>query len=74
MHDDLPTKLTDRNYCLTCSPDFSKTLFTPAGLDIYLREEITPQNERIVDEIVARLESLGGEVGQLAKSGFIVGR
>ena len=53
--------------------DFSKTLFTPAGIDIYLRSPITPENQRLVQDIISRLGDVAGEIGTLSKSGFLVG-
>lgn len=70
--------------------DFEKTLFTPAGLDIYLRQPLNPRvgNEilkstddgraagslRTVEEIIEKLQALPGKVGEMAKDGFLVGR
>lgn len=57
--------------------DFSKTLFTPAGLDVYLRRPLASLGEEgqvrlkaIVDGIIASDES----VSALAREGgFVVG-
>ncbi|KAH9855181.1 hypothetical protein C2E23DRAFT_724647 [Lenzites betulinus] len=52
---------------------FAKTLFTPAGLDVYAR---TPRGlpAELVREIVARAAALGGEAGALAGGFFEVER
>ncbi|GAA6041499.1 hypothetical protein JCM8097_001908 [Rhodosporidiobolus ruineniae] len=47
---------------------FSSTLFTPAGLDIYVREPSALSDDR-VDELVRSLEGLGGEIEALVKNG-----
>eukprot|EP00026_Physarum_polycephalum_P016826 Phypoly_transcript_17839.p1 GENE.Phypoly_transcript_17839~~Phypoly_transcript_17839.p1 ORF type:complete len:185 (-),score=25.40 Phypoly_transcript_17839:102-656(-) len=53
---------------------FSKTLFTPAGLDIYMRQPLTSAEGRaVVDGIVAVLQAKSGNVGDYAKNGFVVG-
>jgi len=52
---------------------FEKTLFTPAGLDIYSRSE-QGLGEEMEDEIVRQVKALGGEVGQLAEGFFVVKR
>jgi len=56
---------------------FEKTLFTPAGLDIYARavpgmDGQEGLGEEAVAEIVRRVQALEGEVGELAKSFFAV--
>ncbi|ELU42990.1 TrfA domain-containing protein [Rhizoctonia solani AG-1 IA] len=48
---------------------FSKTLFTPAGLDIYARDP-TSISKEVVDEIKEATKKLGGEVGTLAEGFF----
>lgn len=52
---------------------FEKTLFTPAGLDIYSRDEkgLDPQ---LLSEILRVTRTLGGEVGKLANGFFEVKR
>ncbi|KAI0702937.1 hypothetical protein C8T65DRAFT_655143 [Cerioporus squamosus] len=52
---------------------FEKTLFTPAGLDIYSR---TAQGlpDQVVQEIVAQATALGGDVAKLAEGFFEVER
>jgi len=52
---------------------FEKTLFTPAGLDIYCRnaEGLGPVAE---EEIVRQVKALGGEVAKLAEGFFVVKR
>ncbi|CAE6437027.1 unnamed protein product [Rhizoctonia solani] len=50
---------------------FSKTLFTPAGLDIYARDP-TSISKEVVDEIKEATKKLGGEVGTLAEGFFEV--
>jgi len=52
---------------------FAKTLFTPAGIDIYSRTEQGPSQE-LCEEIIAKTRGHGGEVGKLAKSLFEVSR
>jgi len=47
---------------------FSKTLFTPVGLDIYARGANGLTDEQ-VDAIVKAIESLGGDVAALVKNG-----
>jgi hypothetical protein len=54
--------------------DFSKTMFTPAGLDIYMRGPLSPERETDLQAIVDKLQTVPHEIGTLAKSGFIVGR
>ncbi|KAF2272359.1 uncharacterized protein EI97DRAFT_212161 [Westerdykella ornata] len=49
---------------------FAKTLFTPAGLDIYSRKgQLSPET---IEGIKAALEGLGGEVAALAGKMFAV--
>ncbi|EJT97318.1 hypothetical protein DACRYDRAFT_119442 [Dacryopinax primogenitus] len=50
---------------------FEKTLFTPAGLDVYARQPGTLSSERL-SEIVKATQSLGGEAGKLAEGFFEV--
>jgi hypothetical protein len=59
-------------FLLQCQ-DFSKTLFTPAGIDIYLRSPITPETRVLVEEIVSKLKDVPGEIARLSDSGFVVG-
>ncbi|KAJ8292530.1 DNA ligase [Rhodotorula toruloides] len=47
---------------------FSSTLFTPAGLDVYARTP-TALSDDFVDDIVRKLEEMGGEVGQPVQNG-----
>lgn len=52
---------------------FEKTLFTPAGLDIYARtSEGLP--DALLQEIIAKTKALGGEVSKLAEQFFEVER
>ena len=52
---------------------FEKTLFTPAGLDIYARTaDGLPAD--VVAEIIAKAKGLGGEVAKLAEGFFEVER
>ncbi|THH13215.1 hypothetical protein EW146_g6973 [Bondarzewia mesenterica] len=52
---------------------FEKTLFTPAGLDIYARKpEGLPEN--LLQDIISGLRGVGGEVAVLAESLFEVQR
>lgn len=63
-----PTNSLDIPWALTY---FEKTLFTPAGLDIYARTaEGLPQT--LVDEIISKTKELGGDIGMLADSFFKV--
>jgi len=52
---------------------FEKTLFTPAGMDIYSRtpEGLSPD---LVEEILAQVKSLGGDVASMAGSFFEIER
>jgi hypothetical protein len=50
---------------------FSKTLFTPAGLDIYVRDP-TSVSKEVVEEIRKAVKKVGGEVGNLAEDFFEV--
>jgi hypothetical protein len=52
---------------------FEKTLFTPAGMDIYAR---TPLGlpEAVVQDIIAQAKAVGGDVGRLAEKFFEVQR
>ncbi|KAJ1305713.1 hypothetical protein OPQ81_010448 [Rhizoctonia solani] len=50
---------------------FSKTLFTPAGLDVYVRDP-TNVGKEVVDGILEATKKLGGEVGKLAEGFFEV--
>ncbi|CAE6468704.1 unnamed protein product [Rhizoctonia solani] len=50
---------------------FSKTLFTPAGLDVYVRDPINI-NKEMMDEILETTKKVGGEVGKLAEGFFEV--
>lgn len=47
---------------------FSKTLFTPAGLDIYARGAEGLSDEQVAT-LVTALEGLGGEVEKLCRDG-----
>lgn len=47
---------------------FSKTLFTPAGLDVYARGAKGLNDEQVA-VIVKAIEGLGGEVAGLVKNG-----
>lgn len=66
---------------------FSKTLFTPAGIDIYVRS--TPstqaqqtgegsmggseeQRQEVLERVISALQAQKGDVGELAKKGFQV--
>ncbi|WVQ80760.1 hypothetical protein IAT38_002865 [Cryptococcus sp. DSM 104549] len=61
---------------------FSKTLFTPAGIDIYLRSSPSAPNpesknsavrKKLLDQIVAAVKDVGeGGVGTMAQKGFEV--
>ena len=53
---------------------FSKTLFTPAGIDIYVRDGEKGLNEELRDEIVRKLAALGGDIAELSKDIFEVKR
>lgn len=53
---------------------FSKTLFTPAGIDIYVRDGEKGLNEELRVEIMGKLAALGGNVAELAKDMFEVKR
>lgn len=50
---------------------FAKTLFTPAGVDVYSREG--QLKLETIDGIREALEGLGGDVEKLAKEMFIIG-
>jgi len=50
---------------------FEKTLFTPAGLDVYVRHPGALSKERM-DEIIRNVQGLGGEAGALANGFFEV--
>ncbi|QRV82493.1 hypothetical protein RhiJN_10508 [Ceratobasidium sp. AG-Ba] len=50
---------------------FSKTLFTPAGLDVYVRDP-TAVSKELVEEIINAATAVGGEVGKLAEGFFEV--
>ncbi len=52
---------------------FEKTLFTPAGLDIYSRDG-TGLSEEVLKEIIEKTKAVGGEVGRLAGAFFEVHR
>jgi hypothetical protein len=53
---------------------FSKTLFTPAGIDIYVRDGENGLSEELYDEIMRKLAALGGNVGEISKGMFQVKR
>jgi hypothetical protein len=72
-----PTPL-DRDFACNVADrsnaDFSKTLFTPAGMDIYLRKPLTHDADRTrLETIVDDIRAMPGEPGQLGQQGFIVG-
>lgn len=46
---------------------FSSTMFTPAGLDVYVRHGSAGLSDEQVKVIVQGLEGLGGEVEELCK-------
>jgi len=50
---------------------FSETLFTPAGLDLYVRDPGAVGKE-LVKEILEAVRRMGGEVGKLAEGFFEV--
>ncbi|KZT58604.1 hypothetical protein CALCODRAFT_482230 [Calocera cornea HHB12733] len=50
---------------------FEKTLFTPAGLDVYVRQPGAVNKERM-EAILSEVQGLGEEVGKLAESFFEV--
>jgi hypothetical protein len=60
--------------------DFSKTLFTPSGIDIYIRSSpsgstkpTTEQRQELLEKVIAAVQGCKvGEVGGLAKKGFQV--
>lgn len=52
---------------------FAKTLFTPAGLDVYSRDG-NGISEELFQEILSKTKALGGEVGKLAETLFEVKR
>ncbi|GAA5891506.1 hypothetical protein JCM6882_004495 [Rhodosporidiobolus microsporus] len=60
-----PPVATDPEWVVTY---FSSTLFTPAGLDIYVRKPDALTEEQ-VEGLVRKLEGLGGEVEALVKDG-----
>jgi hypothetical protein len=47
---------------------FASTLFTPAGLDIYSRQN-HGLSDKFVESLIEDIRSLGGEVAQLVKDG-----
>lgn len=60
--------------CESDSSDFSKTLFTPAGVDIYLRtpsEVDSPAKQALLDRIVKAVQASEG-ISALTKDGFHV--
>jgi hypothetical protein len=52
---------------------FEKTLFTPAGLDIYAR---TPEGlpQALLEQIISKVKELGGEVAPMADGFFEIPR
>lgn len=58
---------TDNAYVVTF---FAKTLFTPAGIDVYSRKDRL--KEETVEAIKAGLAGLGGKVAELAGELFVV--
>jgi len=52
---------------------FEKTLFTPAGIDIYVRDGVQWDPE-LMEEIVKRTKAVGGEFGELAQKMFAIKR
>jgi len=52
---------------------FEKTLFTPAGLDVYVRDGFELKKE-IIDGILEKMKGVEGDVGVLAKGLFEVKR
>ncbi|KAB5589815.1 hypothetical protein CTheo_6739 [Ceratobasidium theobromae] len=50
---------------------FSKTLFTPAGMDIYVRDPKSVSGE-LVQRIVEAAKAVQGEIGALAEGFFEV--
>lgn len=50
---------------------FSKTLFTPAGMDLYARDP-TAVNKELIEEILKAARETGGEIGKLAEGFFEV--
>lgn len=60
--------------------DFSKTLFTPSGIDIYIRaspsggtQPTTEQRQELLDKVIIAVQGCKvGEIGDLAKKGFQV--
>jgi hypothetical protein len=60
--------------------DFSKTLFTPSGIDIYIRSSpsatlspTTEQRQDLLEKVIVAVQGCKvGGVGELAKKGFQV--
>jgi hypothetical protein len=60
--------------------DFSKTLFTPSGIDIYIRSSpsatsspTTEQRQELLEKVIVAVQGCKvGVVGELAKKGFQV--
>ena len=60
--------------------DFSKTLFTPSGIDIYIRSSpsggstpTTEQRQELLEKVIVAVQGCKvGGVGELAKKGFQV--
>lgn len=50
---------------------FSKTLFTPAGMDLYVRDP-TSVSPELVQKILSAAKGAGGEIGKLAEGFFEV--
>jgi hypothetical protein len=50
---------------------FSKTLFTPAGMDLYVRDPTSVSHE-LVDQILRAAREMDGELGKLAENFFEV--
>ena len=60
---------------------FSKTLFTPAGIDIYIRSSptqasngaTTEQRQEVLEKVITAVQASKAEgLGELAKKGFQV--
>lgn len=60
---------------------FSKTLFTPAGIDIYIRSSLnqtgngasTEQRQELLEKVITAVQASKAEgLGELAKKGFQV--
>jgi hypothetical protein len=79
-HNTTPTKAEKSDEAEAYNTVFSKTLFTPAGIDIYIRSSpsqegggTTEQRQELLEKVINAVQASKADgLGELAKKGFQV--